>query len=64
MHIVIGKEDGYIRIIGQEFTTYVNTLYSFYRLIKALGVVSASFDTSISNDLLLVAQLQLQLNRD
>jgi hypothetical protein len=57
MYIVIGKQDGYIRIIGQGFTIFVDSLSSFHGIIKHLHVEQAGFDKSISNDKLLVEQL-------
>lgn len=53
MRVIIGVEDGYVRIIGPEFTAYVNSLTSFKGLINKLGVTHANFDGSLhANDLL------------
>lgn len=62
MYIVVGKEDGYIRIIGQGFTVYVNNLHSFHRLIVALHVATITFDDSIREDTVLRNQLTQVIN--
>lgn len=61
MHIIIGKYDGYIRIIGRGFTVYVDSLPNFTSICNVIGVLSASFDDSIKDEDLLKEQIKLCL---
>lgn len=51
MHIVIGKENGMIRIIGQGFTVYAKKASDVVSIIDHLSVRYIRFDNSANDDI-------------